>query len=91
MHVSSIYSLLKEYLAIVTNRPKKQINAGMSLRGNPPTGLGFTDTGLRQLANRLNAFFGKQGHPLNPPLVPSDTQSAQTVRDLFKLIRGRVT
>ena len=91
MHPTKIYSILKDILSDITNRPRPEILAGMVLRAPPPGGLGFTDPGLRALAARLNVEFAARGHPISPPLVPSETQACVTVRDLFSLIRPRVT
>jgi hypothetical protein len=87
MHPNEIYALLKRILA--GDRPVKEITADTPLRGKPPKGLGYTDAGLLALANVLNIGFRDAGHPIKPPLTPGETSKAQTVRDLFTLIRKR--
>ena len=91
MHYNSIYATLKDILSDITNRPRPEIHAGMVLRDPPPGGLGFTDSGLQTLAGIINKKFAQIGHPLSPPLVPTETQGCATVRDIFSLIRHRVT
>ncbi|PWW03816.1 hypothetical protein DFR52_101504 [Hoeflea marina] len=89
LHSNTVYAILKDLLSQITNRPRPDITAEMSLRDRPPDGLGFTDPGLRQLSHRINPHFAGLGHPLSPPLVPSDTQGATKVKDLYVLIASR--
>lgn len=80
-----IYSTLKSILAELTGRRRKNIRA----RHNLVSDLRFTAGGKSALNVDINKGFAKENSPIHPPLRPSETRSATTVRDLRVLISRR--
>jgi hypothetical protein len=84
-----IYAILKTLIAELKKRDRATILAEMVLRDAPPKGLGFSEAGLRNLADHINNAFRDMGFPITPELEDGETQKCKTLQDLFSLIRKR--
>ena len=87
MHSNTIYAHLRACLAqVLVGVDPNSIRAGDDLQKK----YHMDPIARSVLANTLNNYFAGIGQPLNPPLLPSETQAAQTIADLFNLLRARI-
>ena len=83
MHYQAIYARLKTFLADRSGIDRSRLKAATMLRRHP---LNYDEQGMRSLAGQLNRVFSDP--PMNRSLTPAMTARAETIRDLYQLIRS---